>query len=301
VNRAESEQIVIALRDRGAPVEYLLAPDEGHGFARPINNLASFAAAEKFLAQHLGGRYQEYLGPEVSARLKVLTVDPKTVTLTKKADPAGAGVPKPAVPLRAGTSTYVAHLELGGQTMELTARTEVKDENGRWIAVETMKTPMGDAVDRGEIDKDTLVLRKRTITQGPVSGEFESRDGKVQGQMTVNGQARPIAIETGGELFADGPGSMEVIASLPLADGYTTVFRNYDVMAQQMRTVQVKVLGSESVTVPAGTFDAYKVQVATSDAQTITQWVAKDSRRVVKAVAILPQMNGATMTMELQK
>ena len=35
VNHAESEQIVVALRDRGFPVEYLLIPDEGHGFARP--------------------------------------------------------------------------------------------------------------------------------------------------------------------------------------------------------------------------------------------------------------------------
>ena len=50
VNRREAEQIVIALRDRGFPVEYLLAPDEGHGFARPVNNLAMFMAVEKFLA-----------------------------------------------------------------------------------------------------------------------------------------------------------------------------------------------------------------------------------------------------------
>jgi hypothetical protein len=54
VNRREAEQIVIALRDRGFPVEYILAPDEGHGFARPINNLALFMASEKFFAQYLG-------------------------------------------------------------------------------------------------------------------------------------------------------------------------------------------------------------------------------------------------------
>ena len=69
VNRREAEQIVIALRDRGFPVEYLLAPDEGHGFARPVNNLAMFMAVEKFLAKHLEGRYQEGGSPEVVARL----------------------------------------------------------------------------------------------------------------------------------------------------------------------------------------------------------------------------------------
>jgi dipeptidyl aminopeptidase/acylaminoacyl peptidase len=64
VNKREADQIVIALRDRGFPVEYLLAPDEGHGFARPINNMAMFAAAEKFLAKHMDGRYQEEMSPE---------------------------------------------------------------------------------------------------------------------------------------------------------------------------------------------------------------------------------------------
>ena len=60
---------MIALRDRGFPVEYMVAPDEGHGFARPINNIALYTAAEKFLAKHLGGRYQETMTPEVAKRL----------------------------------------------------------------------------------------------------------------------------------------------------------------------------------------------------------------------------------------
>jgi dipeptidyl aminopeptidase/acylaminoacyl peptidase len=85
VNHAESEQIVIALRDRGFPVEYLLIPDEGHGFARPINNMASSMATEKFFAKYLGGRYQEGGTAEVVARLKEVTVDPKSVALGKVA------------------------------------------------------------------------------------------------------------------------------------------------------------------------------------------------------------------------
>jgi len=83
VNHAESEQIVVALRDRGFPVEYLLIPDEGHGFARPVNNMASVMATEKFFAKYLGGRYQEGGTPKVTARLREITVDPKTVVLAK--------------------------------------------------------------------------------------------------------------------------------------------------------------------------------------------------------------------------
>jgi len=55
VKRAESDQIVNALQERGTPVTYLLYPDEGHGFVRPENRLSFYAAVEQFLAEHLGG------------------------------------------------------------------------------------------------------------------------------------------------------------------------------------------------------------------------------------------------------
>ncbi len=58
VKQAESDQIVAAMTERGIPVTYLLYPDEGHGFARPENNLSFMAVAESFLARCLGGRYQ---------------------------------------------------------------------------------------------------------------------------------------------------------------------------------------------------------------------------------------------------
>jgi dipeptidyl aminopeptidase/acylaminoacyl peptidase len=83
VNRREAEQIVVALRDRGLPVEYILAPDEGHGFRRPVNNMAMYMAAERFIAKYLDGRYQESGTSDVVQRLKEITVDPKTVIVTK--------------------------------------------------------------------------------------------------------------------------------------------------------------------------------------------------------------------------
>jgi len=59
VKQAESEQIVAALRDAGIDYEYMLFPDEGHGFAKPSNRLRFYKAAERFLARHLGGRAEE--------------------------------------------------------------------------------------------------------------------------------------------------------------------------------------------------------------------------------------------------
>jgi len=127
VNRREAEQIVVALRDRGFPVEYILAPDEGHGFARPINNMAMFMAAEKFLAAHLGGRCQDGGTPEEVARLKEITVDPKTVVVAKKVDAASVSAPKPVVDLTAGKYNYAVKLEMGGQSMNLKVSTAIED------------------------------------------------------------------------------------------------------------------------------------------------------------------------------
>ena len=55
VKQAESDQIVAAMQAKNIPVTYVLYPDEGHGFARPQNNLSFNAAAEEFLARASAG------------------------------------------------------------------------------------------------------------------------------------------------------------------------------------------------------------------------------------------------------
>jgi len=66
VKRAEADQIAFSMRDKGIPVEYVLYPDEGHGFARPDNRIDFNGRAELFLAKHLGGRCEEFVPPEGS-------------------------------------------------------------------------------------------------------------------------------------------------------------------------------------------------------------------------------------------
>src|SRR5215204_939214 len=260
VNKRESDQIVIALRDRGFPVEYMVAPDEGHGFARPVNNMAMFASAEKFLAKYLGGRYQESMTPEVSQRLNEINVDVKTVTMPKMMT-ATSEVPKPAVELRPGTYNYKASIALGGQSIPLAMKSEIKEENGAWTVNETAQTPQGEISDVSTIEKGSLLLKRRMIKQGPMTIEMNIAPNQLTGTTTMNGKATPLAVDPGGALFADGAGAFDVIASLPLADGYSLSFRNWDVQKQKPMIKQLKMLGTESVTVPAGTFDAYKVEV----------------------------------------
>jgi dipeptidyl aminopeptidase/acylaminoacyl peptidase len=67
VKQAESEQIVAAMKAHHLPVTYIVFPDEGHGFARPVNNIAFFGAAEAFLSAHLGGSYLPLTKAEIEA------------------------------------------------------------------------------------------------------------------------------------------------------------------------------------------------------------------------------------------
>lgn len=84
VKKAEADQIAIALRDKGKQVSYLLADDEGHGFAKPINRMAMYAETEKFLAGVLGGQFQKEMPENVAKRLEEITVDINKVTYKSK-------------------------------------------------------------------------------------------------------------------------------------------------------------------------------------------------------------------------
>jgi len=111
----------------------------------------------------------------------------------------------------------------------------------------------------------------------------------------------PLSADLDGTTFADGAGANFVIGCLPLAAGYTTAFRNFDVQKQQVKLMQLQVDGSESVTVPAGTFDAFKVELSSGDGgpDKSTVWIANDTRTPVKISTVMPEMGGAVLTAEL--
>lgn len=302
VKKAESEQIVVALRDRGFPVEYILAPDEGHGFARPVNNMALYAAAEAFLAKHLAGRHQAEMPPDVKARLAEITVDPKTVVLAKKVDAATVVVPRPAADLTPRSLAYKGTIAMGERSMPVSSTRTVKEDGNAWSVTDTMVLPMGEALDVTTLEKGSLVPTKRLVKQGPVEITLAFAGGKATGSMAMGGPAKPIEVDLGGALWADGAGSDDVVAALPLAAGYATTFRNLDLQQQKVKLKQAKVVGQEAVTVPAGTFETWKVEVSSveGEAGLLTLWVARDSRKVVKTTQTMPEMGGAVLTLELQ-
>ena len=60
VNLQESESIAAAMTARKLPIDFVVFPDEGHGWANPRNALAWAALEEHFLHQHIGGRVEPF-------------------------------------------------------------------------------------------------------------------------------------------------------------------------------------------------------------------------------------------------
>ncbi len=59
VNKAESDQMVAALKARGIEVPYIVKANEGHGFSNEENRFEFYRAMEEFLGKHLGGRVEK--------------------------------------------------------------------------------------------------------------------------------------------------------------------------------------------------------------------------------------------------
>ncbi|CAN5507596.1 hypothetical protein BH23ACI1_BH23ACI1_21400 [soil metagenome] len=303
VKKAESDQIVIALRDRGFPVEYLVAPDEGHGFSRPVNNMAMYATIEAFLAKHLGGRFQESMPPDVKTRLAEITVDPKTVTMAKSVDAKAVGLPPVSQPIQRDEERYNMSIAMGPKTMTMESASIVTEEGGRIIVTDTVRMPQGEAVDRTILDRSTLAVLGRDVQQGPVAIKLAFEGGKATGTAAMGGPAQKVEVDLGGDLFADGAGTFRSIAALPLKEGFATTFRNFDVQRMRATVKQLRVVAIETVNVPAGEFKAWKVEVGSAQGEPGDQtvWIDTASRRVIRVSSTLPQAGGAIATLELVK
>jgi dipeptidyl aminopeptidase/acylaminoacyl peptidase len=174
VKQRESDQIVVALRDRNYPVEYILAPDEGHGFARPVNNLAMLAAAEKFLAKHLGGRYQESMTPDVKKRLAEITVDPKTVKIV---DPGAATDGAPAADLNGRWNLAV---DAGGQVIDLALEI---NQNGSGFSGKMVSAVGAGTIENGNISGQAIKGTLKADVQGQPM--MIAMDGKIEGEKLI--------------------------------------------------------------------------------------------------------------------
>jgi dipeptidyl aminopeptidase/acylaminoacyl peptidase len=290
VKQAESDQIVVALRDKGKRVDYLLADDEGHGFRKPVNNMAMYAEVEKFLSEVIGGRYQKEMPTDVAKRLGELRVDVSKVKYepVKKSN-VEATLPKIQNEFKEGTSHYDLKIELQGQAIPMDLKRTVKKSGENWVVRDEAVSPMGNSIDEMEYSSDLKPI-KRTLDQGSIQIPVVYQKDLVK--MTMMGNVIEMMME--GAYIADGAGYDRIIAGLPLKEGYTLSYLVPDLISAKTKQMDLKVVGKEKI----GNVDTWKVEMVNPENTTeiLTMWIDPTSKESVKTIQILPAMGNAVMT-----
>ena len=308
VKKAESDQIVIALRDLNRQVEYMLAPDEGHGYAGLENRMAMFTAMEQFVAKYLGGRVQKEVKPTTEKRLEEITVDIDTLKL-----PVGESTSKNILKfhkfdgskIQTGTNKYVVKIETGGRTINLNLERSVERTkiNGMGIIrVIDESSGMMSGSDTLDVDANTLLPVNRSIKQGPAIVHLTFAGNSVEGIIDMGTSKMPVNVKSNNPILTDGAGVELALRTLPLLEGYKGEFNELDIMKGSTKKVSFSVTGSEKIKIGADEFDTYKVQLKPEDESegTATLWIDKTSPKMIKLEQKLnAQMGGGTLTLEL--
>jgi hypothetical protein len=173
-----------------------------------------------------------------------------------------------------------------------------------WRVIEESTSPMGAGVDTLDLDGTTLLPIRRAGNQGMATMWFKFSKDAVEGKIVAGPQEMPINAKLNGPVLPEGAGIEIPVSTLPLAEGYTATVEVFNTMKAKSRKMTVRVTGTEKVTVSAGTFDTYKVEVTPQDDEGggSKLWIAHDDRRTVRTETQLSaEMGGGTMVAELTK
>jgi dipeptidyl aminopeptidase/acylaminoacyl peptidase len=309
VTKLESDQLAIALRDRGVPVRYINAENEGHGFITPINRLALYRSMEQFFGECLGGRVQDSVESNIESRIAEMRVDVDTLRVAAAQSQAETA---PVVSFRGGalqpgTYRYNQSAQLQGRTVEgestqvLAAGTlEGRDV---WVLVESAQSAMGAGVDSVWLARESLHPLRRVARQGPATITVDYEEGAVRGQIQAGPQQLPINATVEGRVFADGSPLNTALRTLPLQQGTTAGLATFDLMSARVVERRIEVGAAETVTVPAGQFEAVRIELRSTDGSPGggTVWIERVApHRVLRVQSQLPAAaGGGTVTQEL--
>lgn len=209
--------------------------------------------------------------------------------------------------LALGAATYGSRFTTQGQEIEMTAvRTlEQGEDEGQAVlrVTDTVEGPMS-GEDLYVLQTDSLRPVSRRAKQGPATIEIDYGSREVTGTLTVPGQQIPVELQLEAPVFGDSSALDTAITALPLAEGYRTTVRSVEIGVQQrVRVWSVEVESVESVEVPAGSFETFRVALEPLDGEPggSMLWITEETpRRVVKAESELPpQAGGGTAVTEL--
>ena len=296
VKQQESDQIVYALYQKNIPVEYLLAPDEGHGFRQYINRMAMMVAIETFLARHLGGRLQAEVREEIAKRLRAITVDPATVKPTQEALSALSNAPRltPAASLPQKSRWLFTIQMTTSQATAQASHVWEKTANG-WRFTEEVNSTMArlKTQDTAEIAPHGELRRYHRTQSGIVIDLQVSPDRKLTGTLSAMGQTLPVekTIPPETPVYPLGSSLIYYLGNLPLAEGYKTTLPLFSLQKQDFVPVEVEVLGAETITVAGRNLTCWRVQLKTENT-TQEVWISQEDKLPYRQSV---QVTGASM------
>ncbi|MFN4111342.1 MAG: alpha/beta hydrolase family protein [Ignavibacteria bacterium] len=308
VKKAESDQIVAALRDLGREIEYMLAPDEGHGFLNELNRLAMFTAMEKFFFKHLKGRVQEDVREEIQKKLDELTVDVSKVEAPKKVEMKESEIQKLLFnpeKMFFGELNYQSDFELMGSKyhLEINRRIEKANYNGMEVirVIEQTEGIMS-AYDTLDLDAKTLFPIRRYLVQGTGSITLNYEKDKVTGLIKMGPQEMPINSNVGVPVLSGGAGTELAISTLPLEAGYKTYLNQFDFMTGTANKYLLEVKAKEKIKVGSKEYETYKVEMFSPEENEVKQtlWYDVNNKIMIRAqVKLPPNAGGGNLIYEL--
>lgn len=236
VKKSESDQIVIAMRDHGLPVEYLNFPDEGHGFARPENSMAFISVMEKFLAHHLGGRYQDTVNEKLEQIISNARVDiaglemPEILSESQRKASMPLATKTPAT----GTFPYTLTIDMQGQEIEFELERSIRLEGNMLTLEDKAGSGMNEMEENTLIKLESFQAASKSMKQGPLEIEIQFEKDRISGSMSMNDKKTMFEKQTDLQLLADGNALDCYIASLNLAAGEEHILRLFDSQRQNI-------------------------------------------------------------------
>jgi dipeptidyl aminopeptidase/acylaminoacyl peptidase len=292
VKQAEADQIVIALRDKGQPVEYLLADDEGHGFSKPINSMAMYAEVEQFLEKHLGGRAQKFMPEDVSKRLKELKVDINTVKYEAPkivaTDKSWNNIHNTIV---TGTTNYTVELALGGQKIPMSMTRIISKTNNQYTINEAYSGAMGNIIDEVILDEKLQPIQRKMDQMGQ-SIQLAIDPNKIV--YTQNDKTENVPLN--GIFIVDGPGTDIILGNMDLKKDVQLIYETLDFTSMKLKQNELIYLGEEMVN------QVKCIKVKTVNLQNpndySTYWINPKTHVAEKMQTIITAANNAVMTIQ---
>lgn len=289
VKKAEADQIVVALREKGHDVSYLLAEDEGHGFSKPLNRMAMYAEVEQFLAEKLAGRYQKNRSTDVEKTLKKLRVDIDQVEYKPAAEvEIIKELPEITNLFETGVEKLSVQIEQGDRVFEMNTERTVSREGKGWKVSEHTTGPMGEMKDEVVYDQNLNVL-VRTLHQAGRKIEMNYTGEGVR----IDAAGKEMKIEMDGASLSTSAGFEYIVAGMD-----PELFPLYTQMAgvatQKAKKVMVTEAGEEEFN--GVTCRKVSIIAQENERDVITVWIDKETSVPQKIVQVSPAMNNAVIT-----